>query len=85
MRYSTSVPSAPRATTHDSGADLELGDIWLVVVSHRHALLLILLVCPHVGSIVSWWQLIIASSLVLRILSTDWLADIELVRWIAEL
>lgn len=77
--------SSTWATTHDSGADLELGNIWLVVVSHWHALLLILFVGPHVGRIVTWWQLVIASSLVLRILSTNRLANIELVRRITEL
>ena len=74
------------ATTDDSGADLKLWDIGLVVVSHWHALLLILLVSSHIVRIAARWQLIIASALVLGALAISYgLADVELVWWIAKL
>lgn len=65
---------------------MELWDIGLVVVSHWHALLLILLVSSHIIWIATRWQLIIASALVLRALAITYgLADVELVWWIAKL
>ena len=61
-------------------------DIGLVVVSHWHALLLILLVSSHIIWIATRWQLIIASALVLRALAITYgLADVKLVWRITKL
>jgi hypothetical protein len=51
LRASSSL--VPWASSLDLGADLELGDIRLIVVDHRHARLLILLVRPYISRVLN--------------------------------